>query len=95
MNIKGYKEYLEEGQKKDSGLFSTVDKVREARNKLREASIECKNDPRIDERKIMECYESLDKYYENLSLQAPYVDSVKYGKIPNTSMNILIKKGDS
>ena len=81
MNIKRYKEYLEEGQKKDSGLFSTIDKVREARDKLREASIECKNDLRIDERKIMECYESLDKYYENLSLRA--------------SMNILIKKGDS
>jgi len=28
MNIKRYKEYLEEGQKKDSGLFSTADKVR-------------------------------------------------------------------
>lgn len=66
MNIRGYKEYLEEGQKKDPGLFYIVDKVREARDKLREASIEFKNDLRIDERKIMECYESLDKYYENL-----------------------------
>ncbi len=45
MNIRGYKEYLEEGQKKDPGLFYIVDKVREARDKLREASIECKNDP--------------------------------------------------
>lgn len=95
VKIKRYTEYVGEGQKKDSGLFSTVDKVKEARDKLHEASMECKNDPRIDESKIMECYESLNKYYENLSMQAPYVDTIKYGKIPNTSMNILTKKGDS
>jgi hypothetical protein len=90
-----YSNYIEEGQEETSGLLHTVNRVKEALDKLREASMYCKNDPRIDENQIMECYENLNRYYENLSMQAPYVDSVQYGKIPNTSMNILIKKGDS
>lgn len=95
-NIKTkYIDYLKGGQEKDSGLFNILNKVKEARDKLLEASEECKINPMIDEKEIVKCYENLNSYYENLSMQAPYVDTIKYGKIPNTSINMITKKGDS